>query len=194
MINTSTIAIDGAQTFTHAGLTWVQFKALQAAFTDSLGVRVSYYQGEVELLAVSPKHGIIAGNLGFLLELWMLEHGIDFIATEDMTVEQEGIVSAQGDKSYCFGNRKEQPDMSIEVVMTGEGQTKLQRYAALGVPGVWFWQNGRITLHQLVERTYGPIDESQFVPGLDLALLAECAVIESRAQALQRFKSLSVER
>jgi Uma2 family endonuclease len=183
-----TVAVDKPQTFTHSSLTWEQFKALQAAFADSPGVRVSYYQGEVELLSVSPEHGIIAGNLGFLLELWLLEQGIDFIATEDMTVEQEGIVSAQGDKSYCFGDRTERPDLSIEVVIKGEGQTKLKRYAALGVPEVWFWQNGQIVVYQFVGRTYQLADASQFAAGINLKTLADCAAIESRTQALQEFR------
>ncbi|WP_008308895.1 Uma2 family endonuclease [Leptolyngbya sp. PCC 6406] len=188
------IAIASPQSFTHSGLTWDQFKALQRAFADSPGVRVAFYRGEVELLSVSPEHGIIAGNLGFLLELWMLEQAIDFIATEDMTVEQEGIVSAQGDKSYCFGTeRKEQPDLSIEVVIKGEGQTKLKRYAALGIAEVWFWQNQQITLYQLGERNYRQIETSQFVPGVNLAALAACVAIESRAQALRAFRAQGTE-
>jgi Uma2 family endonuclease len=183
------IATENPQTFTHAGLSWGQFKALQAAFADSPGVRVSYYKGEVELLSVSPEHGIIAGNLGFLLELWMLEQGIDFIATEDMTVEQEGIVSAQDDKSYCFGDRKERPELSIEVVIKGEGQTKLKRYAALGVPEVWFWQRGQFMVYQLMGAGYQRVEASQFAPGIDLTALAECASTESRAQAVRAFRA-----
>jgi Uma2 family endonuclease len=184
-----TIALASPQKFTQAGLSWEQFKALQVTFADFPGVRIAYYQGEVELLAVSPEHGIVAGNLGFLLELWMLERGIDFIATEDMTVEQEGIVSAQGDKSYCFGNRKAVPDLSIEVVIKGEGQTKLKRYAALGVPEVWFWQNRELTLYALVGQDYHPVTTSQFVANVPLLALADCAAIESRSQAVQKFRA-----
>lgn len=187
--STMTIALASPQKFTQAGLTWEQFKALQDTFADFPGVRVAYYQGEVELLAVSPEHGIIAGNLGFLLELWMLEQGIDFIATEDMTVEQAGIVSAQGDKSYCFGDRKAVPDLSVEVVIKGEGQTKLKRYAALGVPEVWFWQNRELALYALAGKEYQPIATSQFVADVPLLALAHCAAIESRAQAVREFRA-----
>ncbi len=188
------IAIASPQSFTHSGLTWDQFKALQRAFADSPGVRVAFYRGQVELLSVSAEHGIIAGNLGFLVELWMLEQAIDFIATEDMTVEQEGIVSAQGDKSYCFDTeRKERPALSIEVVIKGEGQTKLKRYAALGVSEVWFWQNQQITVYQLVGRDYRQIETSQFVPGVNLTALAKCATIESRAQAVREFRAQGTE-
>ena len=188
------IAIASPQSFTHAGLTWDQFKALQRAFSDSPGVRVAFYRGEVELLSVSPEHGIMAGNLGFLLELWMLEQAIDFIATEDMTVEQEGIVSAQGDKSYCFGTeRKERPDLSIEVVIKGEDQTKLKRYAVLGVAEVCFWQSQLITAYQLVGRDYRQIETSQLVSGVNLTALAECAAIDSRAQAVRAFRAEATE-
>lgn len=183
-----TYTLDKPQYFTHSGLSWQQFKALQQAFEGSPGVRVNYFNGDVEILSVSPQHGIIAGNLGFLLELWMLEHDIDFIATEDMTVERDEVASAQGDKSYCFGERKAVPDLSIEVVIAGEGDTKLARYAALGVSEVWFWQGSKISIYQLEGARYQKVEGSQFVQALDVSLLATCVVIENRAAALAKFK------
>ncbi|WP_322743783.1 Uma2 family endonuclease [Vasconcelosia minhoensis] len=177
------------QHFTHSGLGWQQFKALQRAFEDSPGVRVNYFDGDVEILTVSPQHGIIAGNLGFLLELWMLEQGIAFVATGDMTVERDQVASAQGDKSYCFSDRKTIPDLSIEVVIAGEGSTKLARYAALGVSEVWFWQNSEIAIYQLEGTRYAKVEVSQYAPGLNLSNLAACVVIESRAAALAKFKA-----
>ena len=183
-----TYTIDKPQHFTHAGLDWRKFKALQQVFADLPGVRINYFDGDVEILAVSPQHGIIAGNLGFLIELWMLERDIAFVATEDMTVEREEVASAQGDKSYCFPNRQEVPDLSIEVVISGEGETKLERYKALGVSEVWFWQRGEITIHQLRDTGYKQTSDSRYLPGLDVVLLAECVVTESRAEALSKFK------
>ncbi len=59
------------QHFIHAGVTWDGFKAMQAAL-DSPGLRMSYFQGEIELLTVSDLHGLIAENLGYLLEMYML--------------------------------------------------------------------------------------------------------------------------
>lgn len=181
--------LEQPQQFIHAGLTWEKFKALQQAFEDSPGVRVAYYKGEVELLTVSPEHGIIAGNLGFLLEQWMLDREIDFVATEDMTVEREGIVSAQGDKSYCFGGKKLIPDLSIEVVLKGEGLSKLKRYAELKVSEVWFWRNEQISVYQFDGQRYQSVATSQWVPGLNFSHLAQCAAIESRMQAAKQFRA-----
>ena len=180
--------LEKPQHFTHAGLDWYKFKALQQAFADLPGVRINYFDGDVEILSVSPQHGIIAGNLGFLIELWMLEQGIAFVATEDMTVEREEIASAQGDKSYCFPDRQDVPDLSIEIVISGEGETKLGRYKALGVSEVWFWQNNRISIHQLKGASYKKVEASQYLPGLDVELLATCVTTESRAAALAQFK------
>lgn len=185
MVNTLT----KPQRFTSGDLSWQQFKTLQQVFDGSPGVRVNYYKGEVEILGVSSQHGIIAGNLGFLLELWMLEQGIAFVATEDMTVERDLVASAQGDKSYCFGEAvKSVPDLSIEVVIAGEGKTKLARYAALGVAEVWFWQNSQISIYRLESGCYQQVEKSQYVSALDINRLATCVVIESRAKALTEFK------
>lgn len=183
-----TYTVDKPQHFTHAGLDWHKFKALQNAFSDLPGVRISYFNGDVEILSVSPQHGIIAGNLGFLIELWMLEQGIAFVATEDMTVEQEEVASAQGDKSYCFSELKEVPDLSIEVVIAGEGETKLGRYKALGVLEVWFWQKGKIAIHRLDGNSYKRAQSSQYMPGLNVELLAQCVTTKDRAKALAQFK------
>jgi Uma2 family endonuclease len=183
-----TYTLDKLQHFAHAGLDWRKFKALQQAFEDSPGVRVNYFEGDIEILSVSPQHGIIAGNLGFLVELWMLERGIAFVATEDMTVEREEVASAQGNKSYCFPERRDVPDLSIEVVISGEGETKLNRYRALGVSEVWFWQNNQIAIHQLRGTHYVRVETSQYVSGLNIPLLANCVVTENRAAALAQFK------
>lgn len=170
--------LDKPQQFTHAGFSWEEFKTLQKAFDEKPGIRVAYFKG-------------IAGNLGFLLESWMLDQGIDFVATEDMTVEREGIASAQGDKSYCFGGKQWVPDLSIEVVITGEGTSKLKRYAELKVKEVWFWQEGEISIYQLNGSQYQEATDSQFVPSIDLAHLAQCAAVESRAKAVKQFRANS---
>jgi Uma2 family endonuclease len=183
-----TYALDKPQHFTYSGLNWQKFKALQQVFSDLPGVRINYFNGDVEILSVSPQHGIIAGNLGFLIELWMLEQGMAFVATEDMTVERKEVASAQGDKSYCFPERREVPDLSIEVVISGEGETKLDRYRALGVSEVWFWQNNQISIHQLKENRYEKVDASQYLHGLNVSRLAACVATENRAAALAQFK------
>lgn len=174
------------QHFTHSGMTWDGFKVLQSLF-EAPGVRVSYFQGEVELLTLSDLHGIISGNLGFLLELYMTGLDLDFFGTEDYSIESLGAASAQADKSYCFGERRSIPDLAVEIVIKGERETKLNRYAALGVLEVWFWINGHIKAYRLDGEEYVPIQQSGWVPELDLEHLARCAAVERRLDAIREW-------
>jgi Uma2 family endonuclease len=109
-----------------------------------------------------------------------------------MTQEKEGVVSAQADESYCIGSVKSIPDLSVEVVFTSGGSSKLERYKALGVPEVWFWEDGSLKLYHLRDSSYEPIDRSQ-LPGLndlDLDLLRRCILMAETdaGEAIRAFR------
>ena len=178
------------QRFIQSGVSWESFKAIQKGFADSPGVRLFYYQGELEILSTSPEHEIAKGNIGFLVEDYMLILGLEFVSTSSFSQEKEGEASAQADESYCFGAKKLVPDLVIEVVITSGGPNKLKRYQALGVQEVWFWEDGAISIYQLTSTGYTNTDESQFVKGINLRLLAQCAAIESRPQAVREFRQI----
>jgi len=40
----------------HSGIDWQQFKLIEQGFSDSPGIRLFYFKGEVEILAVSQEH------------------------------------------------------------------------------------------------------------------------------------------
>ena len=179
------------QRFIQTGVSWDSFKAIQQGFADSPGVHLFYYQGELEILATSPEHEIVKGNLGYLIEDYLLNLGIEFVATGSFSVEKEAVAAAQADESYCFGAKKPIPDLAIEVVITSDGTDKLRRYQALGVQEVWFWENGSIQIHQLTATGYQQTNESIFVKGIALDRLAQCAAIESRSQAVREFRQVN---
>jgi Uma2 family endonuclease len=176
------------QYFIHSAITWEEFKTIQNVLAPQ-GVRVSYCAGEVELLTVSDLHGLIAGNLGYLLEMYMLQQLIRFIGLEDFSIEIPAKASAQADKAYCFEERKPIPDLAVEVVITGERETKLKRYAALQVPEVWFWIDHEIRVYCLNQNTdsYDQVLQSTWLPDLDLQKLAIASTQEVRADAVQAF-------
>ncbi|PSN11491.1 hypothetical protein C7293_24085 [filamentous cyanobacterium CCT1] len=177
------------QRFIHAGVSWDNFKAIQQGFADSPGIRLFYFAGELEILSTSPEHEIVKGNLGYLIEDYLLGQGVEFVATGSFSQEREAIASVQADESYCFGTKKPIPDLAIEVVFTSGGPDKLQRYSALGVAEVWFWQAESISVYCLRAGGYQQASESQFVQGIDLDRLAYCAALESRSQAVKAFRA-----
>jgi Uma2 family endonuclease len=67
-----------------------------------------------------------------------------------MTLEnEEGLVRRQADESYELGQNRERPDLAIEIVITSGGINKLEAYKRLQISEVWFWEKGKLSLHQL---------------------------------------------
>ena len=179
------------QRIVHHG-TWEQFKFIQKGFEGSPGVRLFYYDGAIEILMPGREHEIFASIIGYLVTTFLTEKGIFFQPTRSMTQEKEGVVSAQADESYCIGSVKSIPDLSIEVVFTSVGTSKLERYKALGVPEVWFWEDGSLKIYHLGDGSYEPIDHSQ-LPGLselNLDLLRRCILMAETdaGEAIRAFR------
>jgi Uma2 family endonuclease len=133
--------------------------------------------------------------IGLLIEIFLYEKRIEFYPTGSMTQEKEGEASAQPDDSYCIGDSKPTPDLSIEVTFTSGGVSKLARYQALGVPEVWFWeqqQDGLFALYCLRADGYEQVRQSE-IPAfttLDFELLTRCVLMAqtSRLDAIDLFR------
>ena len=167
------------QRIVHHRRTWEQFKHIQKGFADSLGVRLFYYDGTMEILLPGREHELFGHIIGCLVTIFLAQKGIFFQPTGSMTQEREQEASAQADQSYCIGSVKPIPDLSIEVVFTSGGEDKLARYRVLSVPEVWFWQDGVLMLYSLGADGYQRSDRSK-LPGiedLDIDLLKRCILI-----------------
>ncbi len=180
------------QRVVYSGISWQQFKLIQSGFAQSSGVRLAYHNSTIEILMPGRDHEMVSRLIGFLIGLFCLENGIEFEPTGSMTQEREGEVSAQADESYCFGISKPIPDLVIEVVFTSGGPSKLQRYQALDVPEVWFWEDGVFSLYRLRDTHYEQINRSEIpeLATLDIELLSRCVLMAqtSRLAAANEFR------
>lgn len=167
------------QRIVYSDRTWEQFKLIQKGFEDAAGVRLSYYNGTIEILMPGEDHATFAHVIGYLMSTWLIDQGVPFKPTGDKTQEKEGEASAQADQSYWISTPKPIPDLAIEVVFTSGNTSKLGKYRALGVAEVWFWEDGTLALYGLRNGDYERIDRSE-LPGLenlDLDLLKRCILI-----------------
>jgi Uma2 family endonuclease len=177
------------QRLVHSGINWQKFKLLQEIFADSPGVRLAYYKGEVEILTVSPDHESISRMITGLLIIYFLEKEIEFNPLGSCTQEKEEEVSAQADESFAIGSSTSTtPNLAIEVIFTSGSERKLTRYQVLGVPEVWFWEDGVLRLYQLRESGYQRIEQSEVLHDLDINLLSRCLMMASKVEALKAFK------
>ncbi len=170
--------------------TWEQFKHIQKGLEGFPNVKLSYYNGTIEILTPGENHEFFKTIIGFLVELFLMDRGVEFIPAGSMTQEKEGTASVQADESYWVAQKKPLPDLSIEVAFTNR-VNKLERYSALGVSEVWFWEDGVFTLYHL-RQGYERIDRSELpeLKDLDINLLARCVLMAqtSRIEAYNEFR------
>ncbi len=186
------IKSDSDQRVVYSSIGWSKFKLIQSGFAQSPGIRLAYYHDTIEILMPGRDHEMFSRLIGFLIGLFCLEKAIEFEPTGSMTQEREGEVSVQADESYCFGSSKPTPDLVIEVIFTSGGPNKLQRYQALDVPEVWFWEDGVFTLYRLRSKHYDIIKRSEIpeLMDLDIELLTRCVLMAqtSRLEAANQFR------
>jgi len=168
---------------------WQQFEALEALLAESVGVRITYLDGAIELMTVGEPHELIKSLLGMFLEAYFIEMGIEFIPVGNATRRSEVKgVSFEPDESYYLYEQKVHPDLAIEVILTSGNLQKLEKYRRFQIPEVWFWENDQLKVYALGNEAYQEVDRSQLLPELDLALLVRCVQIPSRLEAMRAFR------
>jgi len=168
---------------------WQQFEALEALLAESVGVRITYLDGAIELMTVGEPHELIKSLLGMFLEAYFIEMGIEFIPVGSATRRSEVKgVSFEPDESYYLYEQKVHPDLAIEVILTSGNLQKLEKYRRFQIPEVWLWENDQLKVHALGNEAYQEVDRSQLLPELDLALLVRCVQIPSRLEAMRAFR------
>ncbi|MEG4090117.1 Uma2 family endonuclease [Microcoleus sp. Pol12B4] len=182
---TTSLAVE--QRFTGRGVTWPQFKAIQAGFEDVPNVRLFYCEGVLEIVGTGRLHEAIRCLMGLLTGQYFLQRRIVFFPSGTYSQIVEDQVEYQADLSYCFGTIKDVPDLCIEIVITSGSPIKLQKYRLMGVPEVGFWQDGTLELYHLPEEGYDRIISSEVLPELDLSLLKRCILFASHLDALEEF-------
>ena len=170
-------------------LSWREFKVVEQLLSRP-GVRLSFLDGVLEIRRMpGEKHETIKERIGSLLDLYLLQMGIDYQPTGSMTLESpSGLVKREADKSYKLGSNREFPDLAVEVVVTSGGINKLEAYKRLEIPEVWFWENGALRMYSLGADGYAEVDRSFVLPDLDVVLLVRCINIENHLQAMREFK------
>jgi Uma2 family endonuclease len=177
------------QRFTLRGISWQQYKALEADLEAIPGVRLSYFHGTLEFMTISEEHEDLKSLIGTLVELYLLEIGVRHYRRGSPTLKKEPDVELMPDETFHFESKKTVPDIAIEVIVTSGSTDKLKGYKTLNVPEVWFWKNGKLSLYYLREGSYQEITQSTFMPDLDLALLVRCANMSDQYDAVTEFRN-----
>ncbi len=165
------------------GVSWEDYQRLLAVVGDAPGIRLTFLEGDLEIMTPSAPHERLMKRWSRLLETWSDEMGIELEGIGHWTIRNE--LTKRGlepDECYFVGGydpKAQMPDLALEVVWTSGGISKLAVYAGLGVREVWFWKAGRISFHALRGDRYEPIARSELLPQLDPGLLADLVNADS---------------
>jgi Uma2 family endonuclease len=171
-------------------VSWEDYERLLEIRGDHSAPRISYLDGEVEIMSPSRDHEQIKSYIGGLLETWCIDRGMDVSPFGSWTLKKKKDErAAEADECYIFGTEKrERPQLAVEVEWTHRGIDKLEIYRKLGVDEVWYWRKGVIEIYVLTEKTYARAQRSRLLPDLDVELLASMLDRDSLTQAVRDFR------
>jgi Uma2 family endonuclease len=170
---------------------WSLYEELLAQRGQKSVPRLVFWDGALEIMTPSFNHDLIAHNIGCLVEAYADHEGIEITGIGSWTQKKKRVKrGAEPDQCYIVGEPfgHPRPDFAIEVVWTSGGLSKLDVWRKLGVPEVWIWQDGELTVHALRGEKFELVADSRFVPGIDLELVARLATL-SRPAALRALRA-----
>jgi Uma2 family endonuclease len=171
-------------------VTWEDYERVLEIRGDKSVPRISYLEGELELMSPSRDHEQLRSFLGRLLETWCIDRGIEVTPFGSWTLQgQQKDRAVEADECYVFGTApRERPHLAIEVEWTRGNIDKLRIYEQLGVEEVWTWRKGVIQVHVLAGERFAKAPRSRLLPDLDLALLASMLDRDTLTQAVRDFR------
>lgn len=155
---------------------WSLYESLLDARGDSSVPRITFLDGELELMTPAWNHEEWKTRLARLFEAWCDERGIDVVGVGSWTLRKKRK-RAGAEPDECYVVRPdgrlpvEVPDIAVEVVHTHRLGSKLEVYRRLGVREVWIRAAGELAVHLLREDGYERAGRSEVLPELDPAVL-----------------------
>jgi Uma2 family endonuclease len=201
-----------AQRFRLDGVSWRAYEKLLRAFEDERHLRITYDQGSLEIMTLSPCHERPKHLLGQLVVMLALELDLNIAGYGSMTMkrrlEKRGLES---DECYWIQHeakvrnlqkfdlrRDPAPDLVLEIDVTHSSLNRLSIYAVLGVPEVWRWDEETLEVQVLnKEGRYEIREESlafpSFRPG-ELVRFLKMGATSGETQMLRAFRDWIRER
>jgi Uma2 family endonuclease len=168
--------------------TWKEFEIIETLTADAGNLRITYLDGCIEFMTLGEQHENIKKIIAILIEAYLFEKGINFIPVGSATRRtKQKNASFEPDESYYIGEKKENPDLAIEVNITSGSIDKLEKYKRFNITEVWFWENDNLSLYHLKNDNYEPINQSELLPNLDIDLLVNCVLMPSIIDARMAF-------
>jgi Uma2 family endonuclease len=169
--------------------TWNDYLKLDAQFTGT-GLRVTYLEGIIELMSISPLHEVIKQTIGHLVVEYCLHRGLFFGHHGGPTHKRKKERAAEPDDSFIFERGRELPQLVIEVALTSGGLDKLRVWAGWPIEEVWIWKKGKLHFHRWQGAAYAEEPSSKLVPGFKKEWAERFAARRDTFDMIREFKAV----
>ena len=175
-------------------VSWEQLEQLDVILVGT-GARLTYLDGILEIMSpLSDEHEDSKKTLAMLVEVYMRIKNIRFYSRGSATLgNREDKTRIEPDESYNLGTKKPIPDLILEITVTSGGINKLEIYKRLGIPEVWFWEDGLLSVFCLEAGEYQKVGRSALLLDLDLELLAKYSRMVDQFDAVNEFGQVILE-
>jgi Uma2 family endonuclease len=166
---------------------WEEYEHLLTQLADNPRFRLSYDQGRLEIMTLSPRHENIKTLFSHILLVLVEALDLKIISLGSTTFTMPETVRGT-EPDDCFYIRRAEliegketidlsldpgPDLVVEVDITHPSLDKLLIYAGLSVTEVWRHDGEKVTFHLLSGAECHPIANSDLFPFLSSQTLTE---------------------
>ncbi len=166
-------------------VSWEAYEQLSDELVDRSGVRVSFYEGTLEVMTTSTEHDFYEDLLQNLVRLLSLRLMFRFRSFGRATMKKSKAQTGKEPDGCYFikscdliGRRKRldfesdpPPDIAVEIDLSTKSIPKLPIYHALRVAEVWIYDGTKLTIHRWSDQGYVSVEKSEELPFVTSQLL-----------------------
>ncbi|WP_041229667.1 Uma2 family endonuclease [Rippkaea orientalis] len=185
-------------------LSWSQFETILNELGESRAARLSYSNGLLEIMVPLPEHERNKEIIGDIVKILLEALNIDFEPLGSTTFKNPQMNQAvEPDTCFYITNQKAiigknrldltidpPPDLAIEIDLTS--RTQFDNYQLLGIPEVWRYSNGTLSIYLLENGNYIQSSSSPNFSGIAIIELINQTLQQSQivgtSQAIKGFK------
>jgi Uma2 family endonuclease len=168
-------------------VSWDDYEELLDAVGEAAGLRISYDQGRLQIMTLSPEHESYTKIIERLIDLLSIRLRIKILFFGSATIKKQRrdrgsepdacfyVQSAEriGKNQRIDFSADPPPDIVVEVDVHHDSLSKFPIYATLGVPELWRYDEHALTIHLLHEGQYVESESSLALPMLSSRVLTE---------------------
>ena len=179
-----------------SNINWDEFEQILDELQEEGRLRITYYEGMLEIMVPLPGHENRKEIIGDLVKALLEELDIEFAPMGSSRFKRK-LMKAGIEPDACFYVQNEAavrgmeridldvsppPDLAIEIDITSDSQIKKDSYRALGVPELWIYDGSSLEIYVLFEGQYMKTLRSQVFSNLPVSAVIPNYLSRSRVE------------